>query len=47
VSTLELTRTMGQSDVRTTMNVYGHLLPDSGARIASSLDAMIDAARTG
>jgi hypothetical protein len=27
------------------MNIYGHLLPDSGARVASSLDEMIDAAR--
>src|SRR3954454_4979265 len=44
VSTLELTRTIGHSDVRTTMNIYGHLLPDSGARVASSLDAMIAAA---
>ena len=46
VSTLELTRSIGHSDVRTTMNIYGHLLPDSGVRVAASLDAMIDAART-
>ena len=47
VSTLELTRAIGHSDVRTTINIYGHLLPDSGERVASSLDAMIDEARSG
>jgi integrase len=45
VSPLELTRTIGHSDQRTTMNIYGHLLPDSGRRVAASLDAMIEAAR--
>jgi integrase len=47
VSPLELTRTIGHSDQRTTMNIYGHLLPDSGRRVAASLDAMIEAARAG
>lgn len=41
VSLLELTRSIGHSDVRTTLNIYGHVLPDSGARVADSLDAMI------
>lgn len=45
VTDYELTRAMGHSDVRTTKNIYGHLLPDSGAKVAASLDAMIDAAR--
>jgi hypothetical protein len=31
--------------VRTTKNVYGHLFPDSGAKIAAKLDAYLD--RTG
>lgn len=47
VSPLELTRTIGHSDQRTTMNIYGHLLPDSGRRVAASLDAMIEEARVG
>ena len=34
---------MGYSDVRTTKNIYGHLFPDSGARIAAKLDAYLDA----
>jgi integrase len=36
---LELTTTIGHSDVRTTKNIYGHLFPDSGATIAAKLDA--------
>jgi integrase len=39
---LELTTTIGHSDVRTTKNVYGHLFPDSGAKIAAKLDAYLD-----
>jgi integrase len=47
VDDLQLTRSIGHSDVRTTKNIYGHLLPDSGARLAASLDAMIEEARPG
>lgn len=43
---LELTTTIGHSDVRTTKNVYGHLFPDSGATIATKLDAYLDAPAT-
>jgi integrase len=39
---LELTTTIGHSDVRTTKNVYGHLFPDSGAKIAAKLDAYLE-----
>lgn len=46
VSDYELTRTMGHSDVRTTKNIYGHLLPDSTGRVAASMDAMIEEARS-
>jgi integrase len=38
---LELTATIGHSDVRTTKNIYGHLFPDSGATIAAKLDAYL------
>jgi integrase len=41
---LELTVTLGHSDVRTTKNIYGHLFPDSGATIAAKLDAYLDSA---
>jgi integrase len=44
---LELTATIGHSDVRTTLNVYGHLFPDSGATIAAKLDAYLDAEPSG
>jgi integrase len=47
VSLLELTRSIGHSDVRTTLNIYGHLLPDSGARVAGALDALIAEAQNG
>jgi integrase len=40
---LELTATIGHSDVRTTKNIYGHLFPDSGAKIAAKLDAYLAA----
>jgi integrase len=40
---LELTATIGHSDVRTTLNVYGHLFLDSGATIAAKLDAYLEA----
>jgi integrase len=39
---LELMTTIGHSDVRTTKNIYGHLFPDSGARIAAKLDAYLE-----
>jgi integrase len=39
---LELTTTIGHSDVRTTKNIYGHLFPDSGATIAAKLDAYLE-----
>jgi integrase len=39
---LELTATIGHSDVRTTKNIYGHLFPDSGATIAAKLDAYLE-----
>jgi integrase len=39
---IELTATIGHSDVRTTKNIYGHLFPDSGATIAAKLDAYLD-----
>jgi integrase len=41
---LELTATIGHSDVRTTKNIYGHLFPDSGATIAAKLDTYLDTA---
>jgi integrase len=41
---VELTVTLGHSDVRTTKNIYGHLFPDSGATIAAKLDAYLGAA---
>ena len=41
VSLTDLKSAIGHSDVRTTINVYGHQLPDAGARVAASLDAMI------
>ena len=47
VSLLELTRSIGHSDVRTTLNIYGHKLPDSDHRVAGSLDAMIAEAQGG
>jgi integrase len=40
---LELTTTIGHSAARTTKDVYGHLFPDSGAKIAAKLDAYLDA----
>jgi integrase len=40
---LELTVTLGHSDVRTTKNIYGHLFPDSGTAIAAKLDAYLNA----
>ena len=43
----ELQRAIGHSDIRTTKNVYGHLLPDSSSRVARALDAMIEAASDG
>lgn len=46
VSDLELARTIGHSDVRTTKNVYGHLLPDSVARVAAGMNALLDQAAT-
>lgn len=47
VSLLELTSTIGHSDVRTTLNIYGHKLPDSNHRVAGSLDVMIAEAQAG
>lgn len=43
---LELTATLGHSDVRTTKNIYGHLFPDSGAKIAAKLDAYLGVTET-
>jgi integrase len=40
---LELMETIGHSDPRTTKTIYGHLFPDSGAKIAAKLDAYLDA----
>ena len=35
---LELTAMVGHSDSRTTKNIYGHLFPDSGVKVAAKLD---------
>jgi integrase len=40
---LELTAMVGHSDSRTTKNIYGHLFPDSGVKVAAKLDAYLDA----
>ena len=41
---LELTMMLGHSGVRTTKNIYGHLLPDPGARFVAKLDASLEVA---
>jgi integrase len=38
-----LTSVVGHSDIRTTLNVYGHLLPDSLSVAADRLDAYLEA----
>lgn len=40
---LELTSMIGHSDPRTTKAIYGHLFPDSGAKVAAKLDLYLDA----
>lgn len=46
MSPVELTRTIGHSDQRTTMNIYGHLLPGNEAEAAGLLDAYLERADT-
>lgn len=41
---LEVTVMLGHSSVRTTKNIYGRLLPDSGARFVAKLDASLEVA---
>lgn len=40
---LELTATIGHSDPKTTKTIYGHLFPDSTAKVAAKLDAYLAA----
>ncbi|HEY2182491.1 MAG TPA: tyrosine-type recombinase/integrase [Solirubrobacteraceae bacterium] len=40
---LELTAMVGHSDSRTTKNIYGHLFPDSGVKVAAKLDEYLAA----
>jgi integrase len=40
---LELTAMIGHSDPRTTKAIYGHLFPDSRAKVSAKLDAYLEA----
>jgi integrase len=44
---LELSAMIGHSDPRTTKAIYGHLFPDSSARVAAKLDAYLEATGVG
>jgi integrase len=39
----KLSEYIGHSDIRTTYNVYGHLMPGSEAEDAAQLDAFLNA----